>query len=259
MSITIQRPMNDNRPGLAAEFVKIPEAFLNVYSQELLEWASDLQARGPLLDINLWSPPGATILSAGYQGKVALRCDAMVNPTTKAVRMVIQPDSEADEALVRQHCEALPSIMRAHRAAAEANRDKPRGAVTAEFDLPEYFVQRYGLELREWGRNLKKIGLVKTVVLREGTLSDISPDPEIGAVLLGVKLQAKIERLANDEMRLLISPATEQDERTIANHVQKMTKVGIPARASLVEPPRPGMPAFPNIIGAPPPPADGGV
>ena len=37
MSITIQRPINDNRPGVAAEFLRIPEAFLKVYSQELLD------------------------------------------------------------------------------------------------------------------------------------------------------------------------------------------------------------------------------
>ena len=198
MSITIQRPINDNRPGVAAEFVRIPEAFLKVYSQELLDWAAGLETKGQFLEVMLWNPPGATsVLAAGYQGKVKLRCDVTVNPTTKAVRLVIQPDDEAAAARVAKHCEDLPGIMRAHRAAAEANRDKPRGAVSAVFNLPEYFVARYSYELREWGRNLKKIGLVKTIVLREGTLSDLSPDPEIGAVLLGVKLQAKIERMDN--------------------------------------------------------------
>ena len=261
MSITIQRPINDNRPGVAAEFVRIPEAFLKVYSQELLDWAAGLETKGQFLEVMLWNPPGATsVLAAGHQGKVTLRCDVTVNPANKAVRLVIQPDDEADAARVAKHCEDLPGIMRAHRAAAEANRDKPRGAVSAVFNLPEYFVARYSYELREWGRNLKKIGLVKTIVLREGTLSDLSPDPEIGAVLLGVKLQAKIERMDNGaDLRLIIAPATEKDEMIIAKHCEKMTRVGIPAVANLVEPPRPGMPAFPNIIGAPPPPADGGV
>lgn len=258
MKVELQRPANDNL-GLSADFQKLPEAFLKVYSSELLEWAANLQARGQFLEINLWNAPGITILSSGYQGKVTLRCEVAVSPVTKAVALMIQPNEEEDAARVRLHCEALPSIMKAHRAAAETLRDKPRGQINAVFNLPEYFVERYGYELREWGRNLKKIGLVKTIVLREGTLSDLSPDPEIGAVLLGVKLEAKIERLENDVLRLVISAASEQDERTIANHVQKMTQVGIPAKAVLVEPPRPGMPAFPNIIGAPAPPADGGV
>lgn len=188
-----------------------------------------------------------------------LRCDVVADSITKAVKLFIQPDSEEDVARVRQHCEVLPAIIKAHRAAAEANRNTPRGAVKAIFDLPEYFVDRYSLELRAWGQNLKKIGLVKTIVLREGVLSDLSPDPEIGAVLLGVKLKAEIERLSGDVLQLRIGPLTEQDERTIANHVQKMTEIGIKPRANLVEPPRPGMPAFPNIIGAPKPPADGGV
>ena len=259
MSVTIQRPVNDNRPGVSADFLRIPEVFCRVYSQELLDWASSLQEHGQFLDLALWNPPGATLISAGYQGKVRLRCDVAVNPTTKAVRLAISPDSDEDAARVARHCEELPAIMAAHRAHAEAARGKPRGAVTAVFNLPDYFVERYGFELREWGRNLKKIGLVKTIVLREGTVSDLSPDPEIGAVLLGVKLRAKIERVAGDELRLVISPASEMDERTVRKHVEKMTRLGVPAIASLVEPPRPGVPAFPNIIGAPAPPADGGV
>ena len=30
MSITLQRPINDNRPGVAAEFVRIPSPLLKV-------------------------------------------------------------------------------------------------------------------------------------------------------------------------------------------------------------------------------------
>jgi len=79
MSITIQRPINDNRPGVAAEFVRIPEAFLKVYSQELLDWAAGLETKGQFLEVMLWNPPGATsVLAAGHQGKVTLRCDVTV-------------------------------------------------------------------------------------------------------------------------------------------------------------------------------------
>lgn len=255
----LQKPINDNRPGLTGDFSALPNLFCQTYSRELLDWAAGLQSHGPFLDITLWAPPGATVLSPGWQGVARLRCDAFADPKTKAIKLVIQPDDEENAARIRKHCEQLPAILAAHRAAAEVNRGKARGAVAAVFNLPEFFVLRYGAELRAWGQNLSKIGLEKTIVLREGTLSDLSPDPEIGAVLLGVKLKAKIERLKNDELRLEISPATEQDERTIANHVQKMTEVGIKPFANLVEPPRPGMPAFPNIIGAPKPPEDGGV
>lgn len=238
---------NDNR-AITASFTGIPELFLRTYSKELLGWASSLVQHGATLTIQLWNPPGATILSAGWQGSATLRCDVMANPVTGAVKMIISPESES-VGRIRTHCEDLPKIMQAHRATAEANKGKPRGAVTAIFNLPEYFVERYGYELREWGRNLQKIGFIKHIVLREGTLSDASPDPEIGAVLLGVTLKAEIERLTGDAMRLVIGPATEMDERTVRNHCQKMQRWGIKAVAQLVEPERPGLPAVPNVVG----------
>jgi hypothetical protein len=149
--------------------------------------------------------------------------------------------------------------MAAHRAKAETLKGTARGNVRAEFErIPEYFVQRYGLELREWGRNLTRIGFIKTIVLREGTLSDLSTDEEQGAVLLGVKLRGRIERLNGDDILWLVRPDTEQDERLIAKHVEKMTRVGIPARAELVEPPRPGIPILPTVAGAKRH-ADGGI
>lgn len=248
---------NDNRPRIEADF-RLPELFVKTYSSELLAWAGDLQAQGRMLEIALWNRPGATILSPGYQGKVMLRCEEVMSSVRPALTLIIQPDSPQDEAHIRLHCEALPRIMQDHREKAEATRGSARGVVRAAFNLPDYFVKRYGLELREWGRNFSKIGMVKTIVLREGVLSDMSPDPEQGAVLLGVKLRASIEGLKNDEMMIEISPASEQDERVIANHVQKMTEIGIPARAELVEPPRPGMPFMPTIAGAKRN-ADGGV
>lgn len=244
----LMRAANDNLP-VHAEFVKLPEQFLLSYQSELMGWSRDLQARGPFLELQLWNAPEATILSPGYQGKVVLRCDIQIHPVTKAVKMVVQPDSEEDVARVRQHCEVLPAIMRAHRAAAEANRDKPRGYLSAVFEkIPDYFVERYAKELALWGQNLKKIGLTKHIVLNEGTLSDVSPDEEMGAVLIRVTLKAAIERLAHDRLRLVISPETERDERMIAIHCEKMQKASVPANVELVEPERPGVPFMPSIV-----------
>lgn len=247
MSETLIRPANDNLP-IGAKFEKLPEAFLLAYQGELMAWARDLQQRGPTLEINLWNPPDTTILSAGHQGSVTLRCDVLVHPVSKKVQMVIQPATQEDAASVRRHCERLPAIMAAHRAAAEANRDKPRGAVSAVFErIPDYFVERYAEELGLWGKNLKKIGLTKHIVLREGTLADLSPDEELGAVLIRVTLKAEIERLASDRLRLVISPADERDERMIALHCEKMIRASIPASVELVEPERAGIPFMPDI------------
>jgi hypothetical protein len=241
------KPANDNGPAIDAEFLKLPGEFLGAYQQELLAWAGNLQVRGPFLDINLWNAPGVSVASTGYQGQVKLRCDAMGDQQTKHLRLIIQPDSTDDAERVRKHCAELPAIIKAHRAQAEANKGKPRGYVSAVFEkIPDYFVERYGLELRLWGQNLRKIGLTKHIVLREGILSDVSPDEEQGAVLRRVTLVAKVERLAQDRLRLVISPATEADERMIANHCQKLQKEKIPARAQLVEPDRPGLPGLPD-------------
>lgn len=248
---------NDDRPQIDVDFV-LPELFVQTYSHELLAWASSLQSHGPSLEIDLWDPPGSTILSSGYQGIVTLRCETVANPIARTMLIVIGPaDAEQDER-VRKHCEALPGILSAHRARAQALKGTARGAIRAEFELPEYFVKRYGVELREWGRNMAKIGMVKTIVLREGTLSDISPAEDQGAVLRGVKLKAEKVRQKNDEIYLLISCETEADERIMRNHVQKMTGRGIPAVAELVEPIRPGMPFMPTVLGAKRN-ADGGV
>lgn len=242
-------PANDNQP-FGAEFLKIPEAFLIAYQNELMGWAANLQTRGPILDIDLWNPPGASVISAGWQGRVRLRCDAMAHPVTKKVKFVIRPDSEADVERVAKHCEELPAIMRAHKAAAQANRGTARGQVKWVFDgtLPEYFVLRYQSELRAWANNFKAIGLKKHIVLREGTLSDLSPNEELGAVLIQVELKATIERLKGDNLQLVASASTERDKELIAKHCEKMIGAGIPPLAALVEPERSGIPFFPDKI-----------
>lgn len=248
MAVQLLKPANDNLP-LGATFEKLPEAFLLAYQRELMTWAGDLQRRGPVLEIDLWNPPDTTILSAGHQGKVTLCCDLLVHPVSKKMQMVIRPATEEDAANVRRHCEQLPAIMRAHRAAAEANKDKPRGSVSAVFErIPDYFVERYAGELALWGKNLSKIGLTKHIVLREGTLADLSPDEEMGAVLIRVTLKADIERLAADRLRLVISPADERDERMIALHCEKMIRANIPANVELVEPERAGVPFMPDFV-----------
>lgn len=244
---SVLRHANDNL-AIGAEFVGLPEGFLLAYQSELMAWAGDLQGRGPGLELNLWNPPGATVLSSGWQGTVRLRCEVRIHPVTKFVKMVISPDGEEEAARVRRHVEDLPGIMAAHRAGAAAARDKPRGYISAVFEgIPDYFVERYAEELGLWGKNLGKIGLEKHIVLNEGALSDLSPDEEMGAVLIRVTLKAKVERLAQDRLRLVISPCDERDERMIALHCEKMQRAGIPASVALVEPERPGMPFMPTI------------
>ena len=113
--------------------------------------------------------------------------------------------------------------------------------------IPDFFIERYDEELQAWGKNFRAIGPVKTFVLKEGHFADISPDPELGAVLLGCRLIARMERgFTGRPPKMTVSPFDERDERIIANHCEKMIKLGIHPRQFWKEPPRPGMP-FPTI------------
>lgn len=112
--------------------------------------------------------------------------------------------------------------------------------------IPDFFVERYDEELQAWGRNFGKIGPVKTVVLREGPFADLSPDPEQGAVLLGVRLVAKMERLRE---RVTVSPQGERDEAVIRRHCEKMERLNIHPRNFWKEPERPWLPFMPTVAG----------
>jgi hypothetical protein len=110
--------------------------------------------------------------------------------------------------------------------------------------LDSYFLERYFEEFRAWAQNFKKIGPVKSFVLKEGPFADPSPNEEMGPVLLQVKLIAKFIKRTGDVM---IEPLSGEDERLVRNHVQKMKRLGIGPRQFWKESPRlwiPGMPAI---------------
>ena len=110
--------------------------------------------------------------------------------------------------------------------------------------IPDWFVERYDDELSAWGANFSKIGPIKSLILREGSFSDLSPDPEQGAVLLGVKLLAEV---SSRRGRVTVKPLGDQDEALIARHCEKMMRLGVNPRTRLVEPERAGIPFMPDI------------
>jgi hypothetical protein len=109
-------------------------------------------------------------------------------------------------------------------------------------DIPEFFLERYTKEIDAWARNIKKIGLVKNFILREGHLADLSPNPEQGAVLIQVKLKCR-PWLGGVE----ICPLEERDERLIKNHCEKLQRAGLPSNAFTKEPERPFLPFMPTV------------
>jgi hypothetical protein len=111
-------------------------------------------------------------------------------------------------------------------------------------ELDNYFLERYFEEFAAWAKNFRKIGNVKSIVLKEGPFADPSPDEEMGPVLLQVKLLAKFIRRTG---KVRIEPASGEDERLIRNHVQKMKEIGIPSRAFWKEAPRAWIPGMPKV------------
>jgi hypothetical protein len=238
---------NDNAP-FTADFSRIPALFLKVYGNELMGWAKEL-TKGNQCTIDLWNPPGATIISAGWQGQLTLQYDAYGDPVTKRMKFVIRGATEEDERRLREHCDVLPGIMEQHRVAAQAKQMGRPKVARWVFDgtVPDYFVERYQDELRAWANNLVKVGREKHIVLREGVLADLSPDEEMGAQLIRVTLVCKIERVENDEVRIVVSAADDEQEWLIARHCEKMRGANVPARMVLVEPERPFMPFMPKV------------
>jgi hypothetical protein len=131
-------------------------------------------------------------------------------------------------------------------------------------NIPDYFLTRYEREFAVWAMNWHKIGIselapiarpgavlrfgddpqvgVKAFVLAEGGLADPSPDEEQGAELKTVFILGRKHSRGID-----IEPLTELDKKMIRQHVDKMVGAGVPARARLKEPPRPGLPFMPQI------------
>lgn len=108
--------------------------------------------------------------------------------------------------------------------------------------IPDYFLERYDGEIAAWAQNFAKIGPIKGIVLKEGHYADPSPDPEQGAELIQVRLLARMSRKGVE-----IEPFTKRDEEMIAKHCTKMQMLGVPSRARLIEPVRPGLPFMPTI------------
>lgn len=110
--------------------------------------------------------------------------------------------------------------------------------------IPEYFLERYDAEFAKWASEIP-VGTFKSrrlFVFREGHLAANSPDPEQGKELVGAWLWARLSRKGVE-----IEPFTERDEDKIKAHCAKMQLAGVPARARLIEPERPGIPTLPHL------------
>lgn len=114
-------------------------------------------------------------------------------------------------------------------------------------DIPRFFVDRYEDEIDAWSDNLRKIGLVKNFILREGFFALLSPNPEQGAQLIQVKLKCRPAR-----RKVEISPLTERDEELIWQHCERLERAGVKAKMVLQEPPRPWLPFVPTKVWDPP-------
>ena len=112
------------------------------------------------------------------------------------------------------------------------------------YRIPDYFLERYDAEFVKWANEIKRgtFQSRRLFVFREGAFAADSPDPEQGKELVGAWLFCRISRKAVE-----IEPFTKADEDRIRVHCTRMMLRGVPARAQLVEPPRPGIPTLPSF------------
>ena len=108
-------------------------------------------------------------------------------------------------------------------------------------NIPEYFLQRYQDEFLTWAAQIPtgEFHPLRLFTFNEGEVAPWSPDREQGKQLLGAWLFAKLSRYGVE-----IEPYRESDKEAIFKHCERMIRAGIPARAKLAEPPRPGIPGI---------------
>ena len=109
-------------------------------------------------------------------------------------------------------------------------------------NIPEYFLQRYQEEFLTWAAQIPtgEFHPLRLFTFNEGEVAPWSPDREQGKQLLGAWLFAKLSRAGVE-----IEPYRDSDREAIAKHCERMLAAGIPARARLREPERPGIPVIP--------------
>ena len=109
-------------------------------------------------------------------------------------------------------------------------------------DIPLYFLERYQDEFNAWAAQIPtgEFHPLRLFTFNEGDVAPWSPDREQGRQLLGAWLFARLSRRGVE-----IEPYREQDREAIFKHCERLQHAGIPARARLAEPPRPGIPVIP--------------
>lgn len=86
--------------------------------------------------------------------------------------------------------------------------------------LPDVFVELYDAEFRAWAANFKKVGRVAAFKLKQPV------EPLVVARdqrrIVGVRLQADLDRSKPQMPRMVIRPQTDADAEAIARHVVDM-------------------------------------
>jgi hypothetical protein len=115
-------------------------------------------------------------------------------------------------------------------------------------NIPDYFLERYEDEFAKWASYRDDDGRAPSTWLftfNDGEVAPHSPDPEQGRQLLGAWLFAKRWVGRDGRNHVEIEPHREQDREAIMKHCERMQRAGIPSRAVLREPERPGIPTIP--------------
>lgn len=218
--------------GLSARF-ELPEKFCEAHAFELLTWAKDLQAYGPLLKIKLKRAPVGefvSVLAGLLPVDVTLKCTLLKRQSDDEAVFKIEPNTTYDGEMIGIYVHELPAIEKARmafieREAAKRGR-KPIAAVVE--GVPDCFVEAYMPELMRWGQRFGKSGAATTIVLREIPGAPVKLDDWGNKPMLAVELVAEREDPRAERSRLLIKPADETSAALIARHSEDIVRYGQP-------------------------------
>lgn len=207
-----------------AEFHKMPFAFVQAYQRELLDWAKNLQAHGPLLELKLLRAPADSVLDLGFVERATIMCEVYKHPGTGETRMLIGPATGFDVEVIEQHTARLPQIKAARAEAARrwANSNVPVQAVFEK--IPDTFLQHYAAQFQAWGAELKARGPRCAIVLERPPGEKPRKDEEGRDILEGIWFAAEVDYSNPQAPKLLVRPADAFAEEQIAQHLKKMKR-----------------------------------
>lgn len=208
--------------SVAAEFHRLPVAFLEAYQRELLTWAANFGSIGPRFRVRLLRAPRVVGLGdldiAALQESVELMAEAYRHPVSREVRIVIGPASDFEVEIIELHAQALPRICAARAIAAKAWAARGEVVRAVLEGIPAEFAERYDAQFRMWGCEIAKRGRRCAIPFDVGPGEKAPVDADGNVIWRGAWFEAELDWADVSAPRLVIRPADDAAAELVARH-----------------------------------------